>query len=286
MAHSILRYQRARKSIQCIRSLKMNSAQLDFRGGGSTDLLFVSGWLGDIRDWDAVRNRLAAFATGAYTPAGLSTVPPANGGWSFDRGRMELDRVVDSLDPSRLVVVGSSASGTVALASAAERGLRGVIAISAAPRWIVTDESSFGMPSQAAIEIIQNLKQSFAATVTQVMPSAYLDEADPVVAAEVRNAMVERAASVGSSSHLIEAFQSLWSIDITPRLASIRCPVLLVSGDRDHVVSSEVTRLMAAQIPDCEVDVIEGAGHLPHITAADAVSRSIARFMKRLGGEA
>jgi len=264
----------------------MNSAQLDFRGAGSTDLLFVSGWLGDTRDWDAVRNRLASFATGAYTPAGLSTVPPANGGWSFDRGRMELNRVVDSLAPSRLVVVGSSASGTVALASAAERNLRGVIAISAAPRWIGTDNYSFGMPMQAANEILQSLRRSFAATIKQVMPSAYLDEADPVIAATVRDAIVERAASVATPNHLIEAFQNLWSIDITPRLASIRCPVLLVSGARDHVVSSEVARLMAAQIPDCEVDVIEGAGHLPHVTAADAVSRSIARFMKRLGGEA
>lgn len=264
----------------------MNAVHLDLRGAGLTDLLFVSGWLGDVHDWNAVRDRLANFATGAYTPAGLSTVPPSNGGWSLDRGRMELDHVLDSLAPSRLVVVAASASGSVALAAAAERDLRGVIAISAAPRWIATDEYSFGMPIEAAGEILQSLRKSFAATVRQVMPSAYYDEADPVVAAAIQDATVARAAAVASPNHLIEAFESLWSIDITSRLSSIRCPVLLISGGRDRAVSPEVARLMASRIPRCEVDVIEGAGHMPYVTAVDAVSRSITRFMKRLGGEA
>lgn len=264
----------------------MTSAHLDLRGAGSTDLLFVSGWLGDLHDWNAVRDRLANFATGAYTPAGLSTVPPADGGWSFDRGRMELDQILDSLAPSRLVVVGSSASGSVALAAAAERDLRGVIAIGAAPRWIATEEYGFGMPIEAAREALQSLRQSFAATLRQVMPSAYFDEADPVAAAAVQDEILGRADSVASPNHLIEALESLWSVDITPRLPSIRCPVLLISGERDRAVSPEVTRLMASRIPRCEVDVIEGAGHMPYVTAADAVSRSIARFMKRLEGKA
>jgi pimeloyl-ACP methyl ester carboxylesterase len=264
---------------------KMTTAHLDLRGAGSTDLLFVSGWLGDVHDWDAVRDRLANFATGAYAPEGLSAAP-ADGGWSFDRARIELDRTLDSLEPSRAVVVGSSASGSVALDAAAERDLRGVIAIGAAPRWIATDEYAFGMPIQAAREIVKSLRQSFAATVRQVMPSAYFDEADPLVAAAVQAAIFERADSVASPNHLIEALESLWSIDITHRLSSIRCPVLLISGDRDRAVPPGVAQLMASRIPHCEVDVIEGAGHMPYVTAADAVSRSIARFMKCFGGEA
>lgn len=43
---------------------------------------------------------------------------------------------------------------------------------------------------------------------------------------------------------------------------------------------------MASLIPRCEVGVIEAAGHMAYVTATDAVSRSIARFMKRLEGGA
>jgi pimeloyl-ACP methyl ester carboxylesterase len=259
---------------------------LDRRGSGSARLLFTSGWLGETADWDLLRDRFDHLFTAAYAPSGFSAAATPNGAWSFDGSQTELERILDTLAPSDPVVVGSSAGGSTALAIAAHRPVRGVIAIGAAPRWITRAGYPFGFPAEMADGVVASLRASFAATVEQVMPGAYLDEADPVAAAEIREAIVGRAKSATNPGGLTDSLAQALSVDIIDALPSIHCPVLLISGERDHVVTPEMTQFMAARIPGCEVEIIPGAGHLPHMTAAAAVSRAILRFVARVGGEA
>ena len=51
---------------------------------------------------------------------------------------------------------------------------------------------------------------------------------------------------------------------LTRRLVEIRAPTTVVCGSADRVVPMQAARALAAQIPDAELVVLEGAGHLIH----------------------
>jgi pimeloyl-ACP methyl ester carboxylesterase len=66
----------------------------------------------------------------------------------------------------------------------------------------------------------------------------------------------------------------------------VRCPVLVINGDRDMCQPSERSRRVA-ELTGGELAVIEGAGHLPHARDPVRVNLEIAGFLRRLAlGEA
>jgi pimeloyl-ACP methyl ester carboxylesterase len=62
---------------------------------------------------------------------------------------------------------------------------------------------------------------------------------------------------------------------------SIRCPVLVIHGDRDTVVPVEKGRLVA-ELCRAELVEVEGAGHAPHLRYPAAVNRAIQVFVERV----
>jgi pimeloyl-ACP methyl ester carboxylesterase len=66
------------------------------------------------------------------------------------------------------------------------------------------------------------------------------------------------------------------------RLDRIGCPVLVVWGDRDVMVSPSGAERIVAALPDTAVEVIEGCGHCPQIEAADRLTRLLVEFPQPL----
>jgi pimeloyl-ACP methyl ester carboxylesterase len=61
-----------------------------------------------------------------------------------------------------------------------------------------------------------------------------------------------------------------------PRYASIKAPTVIITGDRDTVVSPDIhARAFAAKVPQSKLVVLEGVGHMPHHVAADRVVAAI-----------
>jgi pimeloyl-ACP methyl ester carboxylesterase len=63
------------------------------------------------------------------------------------------------------------------------------------------------------------------------------------------------------------------------RLRGLRVPVLLVWGDQDRVVPVAQARRAAARLPDAEVVVLSGCGHLPHVEDPAAFDRALVAFL-------
>lgn len=67
--------------------------------------------------------------------------------------------------------------------------------------------------------------------------------------------------------------------DLTPYLAEIRRPTLLIWGDQDTATPMRDARIMEQQIPDAGLYVIEGAGHFSYLTDPYLVARAIQTFI-------
>jgi pimeloyl-ACP methyl ester carboxylesterase len=61
-----------------------------------------------------------------------------------------------------------------------------------------------------------------------------------------------------------------------PRYASIKAPTVIITGDRDTIVSPDIhARAFAAKVPQSKLIVLEGVGHMPHHVAPDRVAAAI-----------
>ena len=64
------------------------------------------------------------------------------------------------------------------------------------------------------------------------------------------------------------------------RLERIACPVLLVWGDRDRMVSHSGARLVTEALPGTTYELLEGVGHCAQVEAADRVSELVLGFAR------
>jgi 3-oxoadipate enol-lactonase len=71
--------------------------------------------------------------------------------------------------------------------------------------------------------------------------------------------------------------------DSTPDLPSIHVPTLVITSDEDVLIPSEVSSAMADEIPEAELAVIKGAGHLSNLEDPDAFNEQLVSHATRCG---
>lgn len=69
--------------------------------------------------------------------------------------------------------------------------------------------------------------------------------------------------------------------DLTSELANIKVPTLVITSSADTLIPPAATTPMAEQIPGAVLEIIEGAGHLSNIEAADEFNRLIREHLVR-----
>jgi pimeloyl-ACP methyl ester carboxylesterase len=69
--------------------------------------------------------------------------------------------------------------------------------------------------------------------------------------------------------------------DVRASIHSIRCPVLLLRGQEDWLVSQEMVEATAAALPSAEFSVIPGGGHYIHTELAGEVCEMVRDFLAR-----
>jgi pimeloyl-ACP methyl ester carboxylesterase len=62
-----------------------------------------------------------------------------------------------------------------------------------------------------------------------------------------------------------------------------RVPVLVISGDEDHVIPVEHSRTLARELPHAELVIIPGAGHMALLECSDVVNDVLFPFIRRIG---
>lgn len=76
---------------------------------------------------------------------------------------------------------------------------------------------------------------------------------------------------------------SLWRVartDLRPLLPDIRCPTLVIFGDRDRSVHPANSPTIARLIPDALLVAVERAAHLPFLERPEIVAPAIVEFLK------
>jgi len=186
--------------------------------------------------------------------------------------------VRDRLPDEPVALVGTSLGGAIALELALESPERVaalVLVGSGLPGHEWSDEvRAFGAEEEAALE-----RGDLDAAVEANVRLWLSDGVDPEV--RVLVAEMQRTAFERQIGHEVE----LARLDppASTRLADVRVPTLVVTGDEDVRDIHEIAGRLLAEIPGAERATIPGSGHLPSLERPDEFDRVVLAFFRKHG---
>lgn len=247
--------------------------------GTGTAVVFAHGGGGDLSQW---RHQLPAFAGRYRTIAYDARGHGQSGGaaaYSMDAFVADLGALLDRLDVREAYLIGATLGGVAVLELALARPelARAVVVVSAAPD--TTDEMRARFAASAAVVESGDLAGFAEGYVSFIFSEAWVEShADEVADFRGRLERVDPAGYAGS----IRALGN--RPDLSPRLAALGVPVLVVTGELDPIpTSAPGAELLARSIPRARVAVVSQAAHLPQIERPEAFNRLVLDFFAEAG---
>lgn len=181
--------------------------------------------------------------------------------------------LLDALDLQDTVVVGNSFGAWIAAEIAIKSTERlSHLVLSDALGIKVGDRETRDIPDIFALTDSQVAELAYAEPNFAKVDYTKLPEAEVKIAARNREAI----ARFGWSPYMHDP-------KLKGRLHRIHIPTLVLWGDKDRIVSPEYGRAYSAEIPGARFEIIENAGHFPHLEQPDAFARRVQSF---IGGKA
>jgi 3-oxoadipate enol-lactonase len=249
-------------------------------GGAGVPVLLVHAFPLRARMWEPQLESLGErwrFIAPDLMGFGNSDAPDDASGYSVDSFADDLKALLDELGIDRVVLVGLSLGGYVALAFL--RRYRSVVSA------LVLADTRSEADAPEAIEKRTNqqgtVREQGPGALTEGLLGALLGEPTrekkPDVVETVRTLMENPPAGyVGA----LEAMKG--RPDSTPDLASIDVPTLIVVGENDTLTPPELSRRMHEHIGGSRLVVIPEAGHLSNLEAPEAFNGALAEFLSSL----
>lgn len=158
------------------------------------------------------------------------------------------------------------------IAAPALKGPRGVMTRGA----IVYYQIAAALPERAGFALLANplivrvMSETMAKTKDRALRSWIHDQHDRYFSAFANRTVV------------LDAFRASVGHDVSEYADRIAVPTLMIAADRDDITPIEAEYAVAATIPDAELVVLHGVGHLIHYERPIEAARAIRSFLARL----
>ena len=201
---------------------------------------------------------------------GASPLPPGFA-WSLDSMVDDLEAVADAAGLDCFHLVGESAGGTIGLAFAARH-----------PERLLSLTVSNGTHQGGAIENLAPWErlireEGMGAWSAHMMGERFFDG---VLTPRMARWYAEQQASAEPSA-VLDVAAMLVGADLTPELARVACPVLLLHPDASPFIPVETMAALKRALPDARLQVFAHARHgLPYSHAADCAA-AVVRFIEQ-----
>jgi len=259
------------------------SATRYWRAGRGAAVVLIHGVGLDATMWQAQMPVLSErYEVIAYDMLGhgQSPLPPED--VTLDDYADQLARLLDELGLATVSVVGFSMGGLVARAFALRHPdrLRSMVILS----------SVFNRNEHQRAGVRQRLEQA-----RTLGPSANVDQAlerwfssgfraaYPECIAAVRDRVSSNDPEGYYRSYALFGTQDGFGVD---RLASVRVPVLIATGELDPGSTPQMAYALAEHLPDARVQILDGQRHMAPVEAADQVNDLLLGFFREVHNRA
>lgn len=241
--------------------------------GRGRPVLFLHGWLGSWRYWFPTMDVVAdCFRTYSFDFWGFGDSRRKNTQESVQNYSEQVVRFLDALGIDRVLLVGHSMGGMVALKTAINHPDR-IIRVATVGAPIVGDSLSW------LLKLTDRpfYAESFARLpwIRRYLFRLFLGETnDPAV-----NEIIDD--SVKSTAHTLRrAVHSMLRTDLRPELARLHVPALIVHGGRDDIVDPNQVDLFD-NVPAAQVVFMPSSRHFPFLDEAELFNDVLLRFLKQ-----
>jgi pimeloyl-ACP methyl ester carboxylesterase len=224
-------------------------------GHGPKALVTHGGWVGSGELWLPVAERMpSAWKTIIYDHRGTGATISQSARITFDQLVDDLFVVLDTLRIDTCILAGESAGTMVVLEAALRQPSRfeGLVLVGA---------RISGQPTPQSERLLQGCRLDFPATM-----SAFVDACVPEEDASAERAWGKKIVMRSTAKDAIDLMTCLEGQDFPPRLATINLPTLVLHGSRDVISPLANATSIVSTMPQAELVVAEGAGHVPTVT--------------------
>jgi pimeloyl-ACP methyl ester carboxylesterase len=237
--------------------------RLTLSGSGPPDFLCLHGLVDRIEIWGRIsqplseRGRVACLDQRGH---GESQAPA--GPYGREDLAADVSAVIRSLGTGRFVLVGHSMGGIVAMTTALAHPeqVAGLVLIGTASQ---CNEKTAGWYERIARAGEKDGNPGLARAI-------YGEKSRKVIRGDARGIC-----------EVTRTLKSLYEDPLTPKLAAVECPVLLIVGD-DDPMGSKASSIIAAQFPDAELVTVPDCGHWVHVEEPGGVIDAIDGFLPRV----
>jgi len=249
------------------------------RGRGPV-LLLIHGMFGDHLDWEPVLEPLARHQRVlAVDLPGFGESDKPDRAYTTEFFVAALVDLLDRLQIERATVVGHSFGGIVALQMARAQPERVKRLI------LVSSLREFSEEACAAARQRFSRKALLALTpeADRQMFAPIFAKAGPVQERYFakQNAKLERSDYPDYTRALVRSIETALTAYSPAQLGEIRCPTLLLWGDKDSVIPVEVARQALPRLAQAELVVLAGGGHALQLDVPEAFVRAVEEFLRK-----
>lgn len=241
------------------------------QGKGEPALVFIHCWSCDRHLWD---NQLSAFAKSHRV---VTIDLPGHGesgqgrkNWSVESYGDDVKRVVEKLNLKRVVLIGSSMGGPIAL-EATRRMPERVVAIIPVDTLHNVENK---LPPEQLEEVYKQLRADYKGAITGFLNQLFFSPSTPVA---VKNRVISEVTS-RPPELAIAILQGIFAYDSGPALREIKVPIRAINADMNPT-NLEVNRKYA---PQFDVVLIKGTGHYPMLEDPKRFNELLAEALRNL----
>jgi pimeloyl-ACP methyl ester carboxylesterase len=245
----------------------------EVRGKGDTALVFLHGWGGDREFW---KNQVDVFA-GDYR---IVTIDQAGHGESHtDRKDSsisalagDVETIVKDLGLKRVILIGHSMGGPVALAAA--KRLQGTVVAAMGVDTLQNAEMKF--PAEIAEKVRADIEKDLKGTIRAGFFNGMLPEkVDP----ELKN-WLEAKAERQNPKMAVALMRDIFSVDIAKLLQEAKVPVRCINSGGGYAFFNPTAVEINKKYADFAVVSIDAVGHYPMLEKPTEFNRALRETLK------
>ena len=224
--------------------------RIDEHGGGAPALVCLHGLVDRLEIWDRCIESLAQRGhTVRLDQRGHGESDSPTGPYRREDLAGDVVSLLDALSLERAVLVGHSMGGIISMTTALAHPERvaGLVLIGTASQ---CNEKTAGWYERIALA-------GESGGTDGISQAIYGKRAPRSVTGDAQGI-----------AHVTRTLKSLFDDPLTPKLSDIRCPALLLVGEKDPM-GPRASEIIADRMPDATLEVVPGAGHWIHVEAPD-----------------
>lgn len=231
--------------------------------GRGAPALFVHSWCLDSQMWDYQFAALGDHGIRciAYDRRGHGRSDQPPDGYDYDTLADDMASVIEALDLTDLTLIGHSMGGSEIVRYLSRHGSarvrRIVLLAPVLPYFTKTADNPDGVPTDMLEAMRAEWLRDFPGWVAENAAPFFTPETSPALMKWVLDLLLRSTLPVALACN-----RTVVETDFRAELPRLRVPTLLIHGDRDASAPLEITgRRAARMIPDCRLEIYEGAPH-------------------------